>query len=347
MNIVLECEVTLPKKLEKLCDQGEHITLHITNVSGNKGIGLMKLVSSTKDAVKDISAIGETSLMFKIGKVEEDIPDFPHEVGVGNLFRGKIDRHGQAERLMARVDPDEGEEEGYSGRPDGEVVAPRREAPRPQAPKSPSVFRVDEARAAEASSAPETRVASRCVSSLEELDEALTKVKSIDKEVAIPADGRKLSRSEAIKIEMSVARMSDRCYVRNMLPSTLLVNDIEMSHGHSLALLPGQVMELSRFPAKKIRDSADLRWCIEKGYLTFASQQEYVESFNKLAKAKNRADQSPLPVYDSRDKAIDAVRGAFASDRDDPQTIDVDDGKDIPFENDPTMDKLVGTLPRG
>ena len=43
MNVVLECDVVISKKLEAVCDDGEPISIHVTSVSGNKGRAIVRI----------------------------------------------------------------------------------------------------------------------------------------------------------------------------------------------------------------------------------------------------------------------------------------------------------------
>jgi hypothetical protein len=349
MNILLECEATLSKKLEHLCDRGENITLHITGVNGNKGRALVRLTSSNPNALKEALAVGETSLMLKVAMVEEDIPT-PGEGVVGNFFSGgDLNSAGAVEKEVGQVSP-----EGKMPTRASSQVKPHADKPRASAPavERPApqveVLRVGQAMVEEKGGQP---ARTRTVMDLESLDEALGKVADIDKETNINLPpGAKLDRSTAIKVEMSVPRMREKCFIRNNHKSMLVIDDIEVTQGQSLAVLPGQVVELSRFPARKIRDSSNLRWCVERNFVSFVTYEEYLESFKKLAAAKNRADQSPLPIYDSRDSALGATRSAFADSDDTRQNaaeILMTDEKVVPYEDDQMMDKIVGAMPRG
>jgi len=352
MNMMLECEATLSKKLEHLCDKGEGISLHITGITGNKGRALIRLASTNADALKEAMAVGETSLMLKVIMVDEDIPS-PGDNVIGNMFGGgSLVGSGSVENLVGQVDPDQPmraskpssiktqDNRQIEHRGQDTSKAPPRPAPQVQ------VFSVS--KEMEASRA--ATMAPRSVMSVEALDTALNNVQNIDKDIQVNlAPGAKLPRGDAIKMEMSVPRMKDKCFIKNNLKSLLLIDDIEVTSGQALAILPGQVVEISRFPAKKIRDSSNLRWCLEKDYVKFVSYEEYVETFKRLAQMKSRADQSPLKVYGSRDEALGDVKSAMATSDEHhaPATeIAMNDEKPVPYEDDQYMDNLVGAMPR-
>src|ERR1039457_5728273 len=86
MNIVLDCEVILSKKLEAICEQGEPISILVSSVSGNKGRSTVRI--TCKDGIKeeDLTKIGETSIQFKVVGMSEDVKTFNDPSRFTNLI---------------------------------------------------------------------------------------------------------------------------------------------------------------------------------------------------------------------------------------------------------------------
>lgn len=121
MNVVLECDVILSKKLEAICENGEPISIHITSVYGNKGRAIMRVTCKDNVNENDISKIGETSLMFKVGSVSEDIKTIAGTHRVSNLIGNILPT--SYEKVISKIDPDLAQrniDEGYRRAHQGE-----------------------------------------------------------------------------------------------------------------------------------------------------------------------------------------------------------------------------------
>ena len=113
MNIVLECEVILSKKFEAICENGEPISIHVTSVSGNKGMAIVRMVCKPGISEKDVAKIGETSLMLKVVGVSDDVRSLEGDNRrVGNLVGGVPTA---IEAAIARTSPHIPEGEPYRG----------------------------------------------------------------------------------------------------------------------------------------------------------------------------------------------------------------------------------------
>ena len=111
MNIVLECEVVLSKKFEAVCDDGEPISIHITSVNGNKGRGIIRIACKPGVSEKDVTKIGETSLMFRVTGASDDVVTLEDDTRrVGNIVGGVPTA---VEAAIARTNPHVPEGEPY------------------------------------------------------------------------------------------------------------------------------------------------------------------------------------------------------------------------------------------
>ena len=110
MNVVLECDVVLSKKLEAICEGGEPISIQISSVSGNKGRAIIRITCKNGTLEQDIQKIGETSVMFKVNTVSDDIKTISSTARVTNLVSGLPTSF---ERAMAKTDPNVPEGEAY------------------------------------------------------------------------------------------------------------------------------------------------------------------------------------------------------------------------------------------
>lgn len=265
MNVVLECDVVLSKKLEAICENGEPISIHITSVYGNKGRAIMRVTCKDNVSENDISKIGETSLMFRVGSVSEDMKTLAGTHRVSNLVGNVLPT--SYERVMAKTDPDLAQrniDEGYiratqGARPEDrfkdqlESDTERHTIPSqtnyPTANPDDTMKKIMEVLAAaginvplgslgqqkETSRAPEVDKyippkrqppqPTNCIKTYEELMEELSNTPGIDKEVNIPLD-RKMTLQEAESMMNRMPKLRKKAFLRNNIQSQLLIADL-------------------------------------------------------------------------------------------------------------------------
>lgn len=322
MNIVLECEVILSKKLEAICEQGEPISISISSVSGNKARAIMRLVC--KDNIKDIDvgAIGETSIQFKIISASEDAKSMDDSLRFSNI----ISSNGEglpagAEKLVAKTSPDIPEGEPYvspatpsatpstnpleaiAGNPDAikalaSILAAAGLSLTKQDGGQIVASKVPSAKLPTVSPKP-AQIKEKSIQSYEELTSEIAAIPGIDKEISLPAD-RKLTRGEADQLFSRMPKLKKKVFIKNALQSQLLIGDFYTSldgGGPCLSLLPGQAFDLTRVPAKNIMNSNDFRWCVETGKVIFVDAGEYAASFKRVNEEAARWGKGELPVY--------------------------------------------------
>jgi len=279
MNFILECDVTLSKKMEKICENGEPVSINITGIRGNKGQGVMRITSPSGVTIEDLAGIGETSLMLKVTNITDDIASLATQQPQAQIFGSERTNMPEppAIKKIAKTD---------SKIPQGD--------PHPLSVNS--VGRPTQQKKASAKS----------IMDFDELTDALLKVPGIENPdpPAVP-EGQRLSRPEAIKFEMSVPRLSTGAYVRSKIQSKLLVDDI------GITFLPMGACDLSRYPAKKLLASADLRWCIENDKIEFISMDEYLAWFDEASKIETVSHT--LEVYGGSRGSARAIRSEIES----------------------------------
>ena len=393
MNIVLECDVILSKKLEAICESGEPISISISQVSGNKGRGIVRLTCKNGVSEKEISKIGETSLSLKVNSMTEDIQSMGEGRRYSNIVGGGIPE--SAERIIAQTSPDV---------PAGQPYVDRRPSPSPVAEvmstpaavaNPATINAILTALAAMGVQIPSGQVpvttgqvappvASRPVApprpidnSIRNYDELMTELTSIPGVDAVPKmpTDRKLTPQEAERITSQLPRLRRKAYMRNALPSQLMIGDLFTTidgGGSCLAMLPGAAYDLSRLPARNLLNSTDLRWCFETGKVELVDSATYAACFKKVHADAEQWGRAELPVFGGTSARLsphDSTEGTAESlaagsgmgdDKDtihiggqgsDPISISVGGGPEerppeVPWEDSPQMQTLIGNMPR-
>jgi hypothetical protein len=265
MNVVLECDVILSKKLESICESGEPISIQINSVSGNKGRAIIRITCKDGTSEQEISKIGETSVMFKVNSVAEDMKSISTTARVTNLVSGLPTSF---EKAIARTSPNvpEGEEYVfpnqkkpiYTDDNQGVVQEPRyqQEQAATQIPQSPNVandtLRIVLAALAAAglpipdglantqstviqnNSIPPVQpyiapvrqqIVNNYIRTYDELANELINIPGIDQKFNIPTD-RKLTPVEAESIMARTAKLRKKAYLRNNIKSQLSISDL-------------------------------------------------------------------------------------------------------------------------
>lgn len=333
MNMVLECDVVLSKKLEAVCENGEPISIHITSVSGNKGRAVVRMSCKDGTSENDLAKIGETSVMLKINSATDDIKTLGESRRVGNLVGGMVPT--AMEVAIARTSPHVPEGEPYrkpvsaqaSFDPEPVPAARRIEpastasnamesaAANPQAMNLimaalaaagipiPAEFRNVQASTQSNASPPavsRTVPRDNCIMTYDELMDEIDGLPNIDNVPQLPTN-RKLTPREAETITSQMPRLRRKAYLRNNLQSQFMIADLFTTidgGGSCLAMFPGAAFDLARIPARNIKNSTELKWCFETGKVELVNSATYVASFKKVEEAYNSWDKTGgLPIY--------------------------------------------------
>jgi hypothetical protein len=275
MNVVVGCSFTISKKLESLIEAGNPVYIQINSVNGNKGIGHMSLTAKRMPRPEEI---GNTSIMLDVISVDESSPDFHDSPPVSNLFSGGfevgIEATGSPITRFAKVNP-EAEIKGYTNRHETPLKTPEKDDPRPvrQARQdiTPPSQRTPEP-VEEESPLPQDKQGS--IMTYEELMEEIESLGNIDVEpiMAGNSNGR-LSRTAALQIEKQgklAPRIKRPAFVRNVRGGHIEIADMDEK------IADKEIFDLGRVAAKKIKNSRDLKWCLDNGLLAFCNRDEYL-----------------------------------------------------------------------
>lgn len=335
MNVVLECDFTLPKKMEAICENGEPISIHITSVSGNKCRAIMRMVCKEGVSEADILKIGDTSIPMRVTAVHDDVKALESVGRISNLIGGHIPT--AVEAAIARTSPDikEGEPfrkpvEKLVQRPVPVAMTPEPEVPavspqvqpgmNPEAMKLlfaalaaaglpaqavqavQGIMGAQSGQQATATATSQSRPVAPPENSIMTYDELMSEISSvpgINDIIKIPTD-RKLSRGEAETLMARMPKLRKQAYLRNSMQSTLMVDDLFTSidgTGPCLTLMPGMACDLTRMPARNIMNSNALKWCFETGKVELVGRASFVASFKKVQEDANLWAKSELTVY--------------------------------------------------
>jgi len=383
MNVVLECDVVLSKKLEAVCENGEPISMHITSVSGNRGRAVIRITCADNVSENDLSKIGETSLMLKVNSVSEDIKSISDTPRVTNLV-GSFSS--DFEKIVATTNPDVAQKKIDDGlrhalesgaKQENNYVPSPSQSPVPEKNtsnpadtmkiilaalekagiKMPEMTMNQSNNTDNIASIPPTvpykppvknvPATDNCIKNYDELMDEISKTPGIDKEIDIPAN-RKLTPQEAESIMTRLPRLRKKAFLRNNIQSQLLIADLFTTidgGGACLSLLPGAVVDLSRIPAKNILNCNQLKWCFDTNKVELVNEAEFIASFKRLETEVNKWDQDgTLPVYSSRDNLGDELLADQSS-----QFIEVGgDPEHAPpplYEDSKLMNSLLSELP--
>lgn len=391
MNVVLECEITLPKKFEAVCENGEPISIHVTSVSGNKGRAIMRMVCKNGTTSEDLTKIGETSIPVKVLSVNEDVKTLSNVGTVSNLIGGHLPT--AVEAAIARTSPDCPEGEPYVDPRKPVVQAGQPPPPNQMSPEAMKLLYAALAAAGipmpvgmapvatqnpapvlvQAPVAVNKPARDNCIASFDELISELESLPGINDVPKIPTD-RKLTPREADAMMSRMPKLRRKAFVRNAMPSQLMVSDLYTSidggTGPCLALLPGAAYDMTRLPAKNILNSTDLKWCFETGKLEMVDGAAFAASFRKINEEAEAWSRSELTVYggnsartnpnaESEGTAMSLASGGSVQDESESIHVSTSDDRPISaygggsddrppepmFEGSREMQSLVGQLP--
>lgn len=315
MNVVVGCSFTISKKLESLIEAGNPVYIQINSVNGNKGIGHMTMTTKRLPRPEEI---GNTSIMLDVISVDESAPDFQDASPVSNFFAGgqEVGREGAGSPItrFAKVNPDV-EIKSYANRHENPPKAPAQEAPRPirQAARqavtsNPSQKIAEEELPIDEAPLPQDKQGS--IMSYEELMTEIEAIGDVDYEpvVAGNPNGR-ISRTAALQAEKQgklAPRIKRPAFVRNVRGGHIEIADMEEK------IADKEIFDLGRVAAKKLRDSRDLKWCLDNGLLAFCGRDEYLDWL------ENKDSGSTKHDHGLRTGSVDEIGSSMFNDFPDP-----------------------------
>jgi hypothetical protein len=344
MNIVVNCELVLSKKLEALCQQGEPIYIYVAPVGGNKAMAQLRMSVKDDTTEKDVLKVGETSLILRVRDFAEDVKEITAQAPQGQIFgTGSLRRSDPAVQQVGAADPDVPAGDPHPLTEKLEAKAKAREEKLVHQAKE-AVQRTVVARPQQ--QAPQA--GPKVILSIDQLQAELNGVANIDADIP-QMEGKartKEQRQQAIRIEMAVPKLKAKVYIRNKTASRLVIDDIKLGPDQSMSLAPHEVTDMSRFPAKLIRDSGDLMWCLENGKVDFATNADFVRYVKSLNKDFEGHDHG-LPVFDSKHGEKDMMGSEGLPDDREMPSVNADDAAENAaedYEGDANMTKLVNQM---
>lgn len=278
MNLNIYCSVTISKKLAKICKNNPSF-LSIQPSDNDKMVGLLKITCADDIKPDDVKKIEDINIMLGIEDVSEDVKDLGDEKPIASLY---ISGEKIENSKLAIANPDS-EIKTYKNRDKVEKQKER-------------VFSKNKNISG---------ISKNFVSDYDDLIKIVSAIKDIDNEIPTIPSNKKMSRGEAIEFEKSmksVPRLSLGVYVSNETKGRLCVDDL------NLVFNINEIIDLSSIPAKKIKDSRELRVSCEKCFIKFRSKGEYNEWCKKQFDVASVVDKDfGLKIFDNHDEAVEAT----------------------------------------
>jgi hypothetical protein len=290
MNVIINCTVTLSKKLEKICSDSP-IFLSVANMDGNKGLGVLKIGVNSGVSTDDIKQLGETSLMIKVDDVVDETQDLGDEKPVGNIYLGNSLGAGSVSNKTLHK---------LESTPITSPVSPRKHT------NVVDAIAITDPAEEVAKYKNNKQYEQTFVSDYDGLSELLDGIKNIEETMPPPEKDVKLTRQGAIEREKllnKLPKLSKRVFVRNSTESKLCIEDL------SLILQPHEVFDVSTKPPKIIKDSQQLKYCCRKGLLEFVSEDQYHKWVDRSVDGES-FDKETLPVFDHPDQAMEHMENS-------------------------------------
>lgn len=277
MNISLNCNISLSKKLRSLLGTGGSITLIAPELQDGKGMGVLSL--SGENIKFDGNKIeGETSIQL------EQVGDMKLEVGgddqsCTNLF-SSIPRKGHSEKVVSKI----------------AVVNAPEKCEVQTAIKTKKQIQTE---ASISKSIPSPSCA-KWIESMEQLMQTLKDSKIRRSELDV--DSAKTDRERALLIEAKEKEESidTPAWVVNNKYGNLAVNDL------GIALPMNIPYDLSNISAFRLAASRDLKSLIKGGFISFISPDDCKKYLDEIV---NQESPDSLPVYDRHEEAEEAMTG--------------------------------------
>ena len=300
MNITINCNISLSKKLRSLFKDGEtKVTLICDSVTDGKGSARLVIISEDTILVPNDFVGKETSIM--LTPVEIEINQDNEEISVGNIFSATSNgtNEGFVSRLAATNAPTDNKKIATAIKPRQQI---EREIPKPfEVTRDPNF--------------------KKYISTVEELMiEARMASESKNSNVNLDAISDKRQRAIAIELKEKAEAIDKRAYIVNDKCASLAINDLGIS------LLLNIPYDLSNISAKRILESKELQSSLRNGLVRIISPNE-VSSFHKKIK---EVESFGLKTYSNPEEAERAIGQRNVND--DGMAIDIDN--DLELGND-------------
>ena len=279
MNIVIDCEVSLSKKLRKLMGKNGKVTLMTYDLESGCGNG--KLIINTDNVNGDVSIDkSETSIMVTPKGIEIAAPTANSGSGVENLF-SSIPEKSQEEPLIKKLAVVNAPEKHEVA----SVVSPVEDRIVPDPIVKNESFK-------------------KFASNLDELMDAVFEARGKDSGIDIESIVDPRKRALAIEEKEKREAIDISAWVVNTKCGKLEIADLGMT------LLLYVPFDLSRISAKRIAASKELQSFISNGWIKFLQPSE-TQAW--LKKSEESQKDYSLPIFDNHEDAEDCMAGSGMS----------------------------------
>lgn len=316
MNFIAECEVTISKKLQKIFEESEPVSIYIDPIKKNKAKAHFRFVAQNGVNEKVIKESGETSLIFRFNEVAPDIPDFDSgREPLQSIFVSDAEVVDTESRVSAKNELDITERltSGTEVRQAKAKEMLHAEGHKPLHSSAQSTVPLPES----LSPFPTVKITKGdksiriTIDSYQNLMKVLQCVPGINKDLPKIDETKKLDRRSALTYEKQLRQLPKlpfSLYVRNIRGGQLEIQDLDLIMKHD------EVIDISQIAAHKLLTSRDVRICMEHEFVRIVTRQEYdawrenlqiqIETTPHEARA---ITGSSLDVYGSIDEAADEM----------------------------------------
>lgn len=281
MNISVNCNISLSKKLRAILGKEGSVTLIAPDLKDGKGSGTLSI--NGEQASIDDSFKGETSIQIEfVGEVKKEVGG--EDPSCSNIFTS-VPLKGHSEKLVGKI---------------AVVNAPEKS-------EVSTSIKTREQINSEASIAAEIPPsAKKWISDMEQLIEAVNRAKKKISDVDVSTARTDRERAVLMDMKEKEEAIEQPAWVVNDKMGNVSVNDLGLS-------LPMNIpFDLSNISARRISASRDLRALIRDGYVRFISSKEK-ESF--IQKAVGGIEGiGELDVYDNHEDAKEALEKSSKTD---------------------------------
>ena len=274
MNIVINCKVSLSKKLRLLIGEKGKVTLIAPDLDGGKGDGKLVIYSDDSNFGDEITIDKtETAIMLIPQEIEEAMPS-SDDSGVSSIF-SSLPNKGEEEKIVKKI---------------GAVYAPSQaEVPR-------AVIQQEQAPVPQQFAQTQNPSYQNFVTDIDGLMREVEKArdKTYDIDIESIMDPRK--RALALEQRELVEGIDASAYVVNVKAGKLEISDLEIT------LVLNMPFDLSKISAKRIAGSRQLIDMLQRGWVKFLDPSETGEWVRKAEENIRSMDRS-IEVFDHHEVA--------------------------------------------
>jgi len=276
MNAVINCKISLSKKLRTLLGKDGKITLVSSDLQDGKGVGVLSLISDAIEIVEIDK--NETAIMITPMDSTNEIPTNDTST-CSNLFSSK-DLGGKIINKIAAVKAPE--EKNVSTAIKSNVEIPK---------EFQTLNNAD---------------CKKWISNMSDFIEAVNKAKNKKSDINVTEEDIKATSNKRTKMQLAVLLEQKQkeeaidvpAYIVSTIGGVLIINDMD------IRIHPNLPVDLSNFSAKKIAESQDIKECLKAGYIKFISPYE---KDTYIKEDTDEEKNSTLEVFSNHGEAMDSI----------------------------------------